>query len=376
MTAEGLNMERFLTELGKASVHIKRLRRINPRKVRMLVHECELPFIQSFASEKGWSVVVGQKCGLNRIWAAINRQWLLVIFLLLMGCGLVIVSQTACRVVVIDGGRYEQDILSFLCDEGIRLPCRKTAIDLNELRDALEWRYPELSRIECGWRGMTLRLCLVNGISEGETFTSNGSGNLVASRTGIVERITTYAGTPVVAPGDLVQRGQLLIKGEERSTNETTKPVRASGAVLARIWDGERVGISTQETETIYTGAEKERMVVSCPFFELWHPEQGAFEHEDVQRTKMTLGGIFIPVTVCREKHKEAQHVTRSRDLAEVRAEAGIAAMRALRRKIGFDDVLVDKWIEYSIIDDERIYALAVGMRVIDIAVPAEAYLP
>ena len=376
LSIEGLNIERFLTGIAQTAVRIRQLRRLTPRKIRFLIQERDLPAVQVLAAEKGWGVTIGQRRGINRLTARFAKHWVLLLLLLLTACCLMIASQTACRVVIVDGGRYTNDVQQFLVEFGIRFPCRKNAVNLNDLREALEWRYPELARIDCGWRGMTLRISLVRGITEGETFTSNGACHVVASRTGIVDRIITYAGTPVVTPGTLVQTGQLLIKGEERAADETLRAVRASGVVMARVWDGEKIKMPTLETKTIYTGTTMDTLTVTCPFFDLWHAPSAPFEHADVSRSQTPLGGFFFPITIRKETYFEAQQVVHPRELSDVKAEAGIAAMRALRQKIGFDDVLVDKWIEYSIIDDEGLYALAIGERILDIAVSEDAFIP
>ena len=55
------------------------------------------------------------------------------------------------------------------------------------------------------------------------------------------------------------------------------------------------------------------------------------------------------------------------RDLDEAKAEAGLAALRALARRVGYSEVFVDKWVDYCMIEDEILEASAVGERRIDI---------
>ena len=58
---------------------------------------------------------------------------------------------------------------------------------------------------------------------------------------------------------------------------------------------------------------------------------------------------------------------TQMRDLDEAKAEAGLAALRALARRVGYGEVFVDKWVDYCMIEDEILEASAVGERRIDI---------
>ena len=55
------------------------------------------------------------------------------------------------------------------------------------------------------------------------------------------------------------------------------------------------------------------------------------------------------------------------RDLDQAKAEAGLAALRALGQKIGRNEVFVDKWVDYCMIEGEILEAVAMGERRIDI---------
>ena len=96
--------------------------------------------------------------------------------------------------------------------------------------------------------------------------------------------------------------------------------------------------------------------------------EDSGFEQQDISVREMPLGGLFWPMVIHKETRLEAAVRRQGRDLEAVKAEAGVAAMRLLRQKIGVDDDLVDKWVDYSMIDDEELVAVAIGERVIDIA--------
>jgi hypothetical protein len=102
------------------------------------------------------------------------------------------------RVEIADAGVYEADIRAYLNEEGIRPLRWKASVDPAALRDALEWRYPKVAWVECGWRGVTLKIRVIEGVSAGDTLTHLGSADIVASRDGVVDSVVTVAGTPQV----------------------------------------------------------------------------------------------------------------------------------------------------------------------------------
>ena len=82
------------------------------------------------------------------------------------------------------------------------------------------------------------------------------------------------------------------------------------------------------------------------------------------------LGGVFLPLWVRRETRMEAEVTVRPREEGQLRAEAAVAALRRLREKIGIHDDLVDKWVDYCMIEGEVLEAVATGERLIDIGTP------
>ena len=44
----------------------------------------------------------------------------------------------------------------------------------------------------------------------------------------------------------------------------------------------------------------------------------------------------------------------------EIRVQAGEIALRKLHEKVGYDEDFVDKWVDYSMIDNEFVYASVV----------------
>ena len=82
------------------------------------------------------------------------------------------------------------------------------------------------------------------------------------------------------------------------------------------------------------------------------------------------MGGLFLPFTWVLEEHMEAEVAQIQREAEAVQAEAGAAAFRLLREKMEFDDELVDKWVDYCMIEGEVLEAIAYGERIVDVAQP------
>ncbi|MBQ8312538.1 MAG: sporulation protein YqfD [Clostridia bacterium] len=368
-TVEGLNLERFISLAGGAGIRFVKMKR-QGRRLWALTDEDELTRIEEIANNGGWRFRAGSRQGGGRALDVVNHHWVLwagVLFFLIV---IVAATQLVWGINIMDAGIYQANLEGFLMENDVQIFRWRNSIDLDDLRDAIEWRYPDIAWADCGWRGTTLQITLVQGMPQGETFTQIGSGDVVASRGGIVERIVTVAGTPLVAPGDVIQPGQILIQGQERGANETVTPVMARGVVMARVWDKAAVQMPMTETTTTYTGITQETWTVRCPWFDLWKMGESGYEHQDVRREQMPLGGLFLPFTLVMEERMEAEVTLMPRDVEEVKADAGAAALRLLQENREIDDELVDKWVDYCMIEGEVLEAIAYGERIVDVAKP------
>ena len=78
--------------------------------------------------------------------------------------------------------------------------------------------------------------------------------NLVAECEGVIEEMEVYSGIPVVAVGQAVQKGDLLVSGLYDSQSVGWRVTRAAGRVLARTQHDFTVEIPLTYTEKQYTG--------------------------------------------------------------------------------------------------------------------------
>ena len=368
--AEGLNLEKLLRMAAERDMDLLRVRR-NGRRVTGLVAEKRLPELEEMAARGGWALRAGGYAGLSRWRERLKARWALCALTALALGGVLVSLQMVWAVELVDAGSYAGDVRAFLEETGVRPFIWKSCVDAAALKEALEWRYPKVAWVEVGWRGTVLQVRMVEGTPMGEPLDWRGSQDIVASRDGVVVSVVPLAGTAMCKPGDTVRAGQVLIAGEERLNAEETRPVSARGMVIARVWDGARARVSLRETQTVYSGASFQRQMVRTPWFNLWSPADSGFAQQDIHAEVMPLGGLFLLLWVRRETCLEAQATTAWRSMKEAQAEAGLAALRALGEKVGRNEVFVDKWVDYCMIEGEILEAVAMGERRIDIGCPS-----
>lgn len=367
VTAEGLNLGRFVRLAGERGIRLTGLRRMSPKRMSALVREDELPALQELAFAGGWRLTQGARQGAGQLVQWVHGRWLLAAALCMGVIALVLCSQVVWRIDIEGGGAYQADIRGAVMELGIHPPMLRRQVDLGALRDALEWRYPRLAWVECGWRGTALVVRPVEGALPDEDRDQNAIMDVVADRDGVIQQVVTVAGTPVVQPGDVVREGEVLIRGEERTSDGAVKPVAARGSVTARVWKSASVRMSAVERVTQYSGQEETMWTIRTPWFDLWPMEESSYEQHDTAVSETVLCGIFLPLKVRKETRMEAEITARMRNQESLEAEGYAAAVHKLKEKTSADESLIDIWGNCSMIDAENIVSVAVGEMIVEI---------
>ena len=372
-TVEGLNIERFVRQAGETRITLTGMRRTGPRRLTALVQEDDLPALQELALRGGWTLTMGSRRGAGRAAEWLRRRWLLAAAVLCAGAALIAASQVVWRVEIVDGGTYAADIQQALAELGVEVPMLRSQVDVGQLRDALEWRYPRIAWFECGWRGTTLVIRPIEGVLSRTDGDADGPCDVVATRDAVVYSVVTRAGTPQVKAGEIVRAGQVLIKGEERTSDGAVRQVAARGSVTGRVWEGASVRMSAVESVTTYTGNEQTVWTVRTPWFDLWQMADCPFEQYDTAVSEQPVGGMFIPMVLHVETRMEADITAQMRDLEDVKADASAAALRKLHEKLSPQESLIDIWGNCSMIDAENVLSLAIGELLVEIGTQRSA---
>lgn len=368
-TVEGVNLERFVQKAASQKILLYDVKREEVRRIRACASENQMASLLALAEEGGWRMQTGAQNKAGRMQKAIHSRWMLAAAMIVALAAAMYASCCFWRIEVIGAGVYEQDIRTFLHESGVQPPSLRSAVDLEELKQRLIWRYPKISWMECAYRGTTLQIRVHPGVVEGETPSSGESSRIIAARSGIIVSVVTASGTAAVKAGDMVQAGDVLIHGYEKGRDGEEIPVYAKGVVLARVWEKASAVIPLRQTETDYTGQSQEVVTAETPWFPLWQPEAPEFSAYDTTVSAMPLGGIFIPTTAIRRTSMEYVGRDTVVSAEEAQRMAGVAALRKLHAQTGYHDDFVDKWVEYSMIEDESVCASAYGERLVDIAI-------
>lgn len=365
----GLNLERLLCEAQRAGLSLHGVRRVSARCVQAEISLRQRAQVMALCDRFGWEMEeTGAGVFLLALRFARRRPMLLLGALLC--AGLIAVSGRCMLAVDVTGAQmYEAQMRRVLSEEGVYPGRLKSSLSLNALREKLLFCLPGLSQVSLRYAGSVLLIdCHLS--REGEAVQKAGEGlDLIASQAGIVTRIAAASGTPQVRAGDAVFAGQVLIKGEERTQQGGTIPVKAQAQVFARVFAEGKAGVSLTKRTAQETGAVRTRVTLVTPFFSRVLQDAEPFELQETQIDTQKVIDLYIPLLVRSEVFSEIRETKTKRSRSDAASLAQGAAEKLAKKQLPAGALILDKWANYSMIDNEFIYATVVLEYEKDIAV-------
>lgn len=151
----------------------------------------------------------------------------------------------------------------------------------------------------------------------------------------------------------------MLIYGRERGKDESFTPVRASGRVTARVWKSASAVLSGTQTQSIRTGRSMQRTVIACPFYRYALQAEPEYLTAETEAERLYPIAAWLPIWVERQTIYEVALEENPRDEQALQHESGRLAMQKLLTFCGGSDEIIDKWLDYSMIEGGNIMAVA-----------------
>jgi len=179
--------------------------------------------------------------------------------------------------------------------------------------------------------------------------------DLIAKYDAVVEKIVVLSGRAAVQPGDVVKKGQALILGEEKATDETTRGVRALGDVTGYIWVHAEEQAGLLQEISVPTGQERMRARLSLPGLTLPIRQADDFARQEKTQERIPVGGLLFPMHIERERLRETRTETVFADESALRAALEASAMAEAMSKLPENAQIIDKWTDYSMMEGDRL---------------------
>lgn len=357
---EGLNLEKLLRAAAQGGITLRQARRLEGRTMRVSLPFWQMKALRALCERFGWELREHSAGPVLRSARFLRRRCMLAAGMLLCAA-LVYASSQMILAVRVEGAQENvAEVRVFLQEAGVRPGRLKQSFSLDSLREQLALRLPGLSFAGVRYMGSTL-LVDCQPAREGEQVMIAGSGmDIVATQSGIITHIYAGSGTPQVEVGQAVYKGQVLISGQERTQAGEVRTRQAQGEVRARVWARGDARVSLRVMRTVETGQTRTRVTIKTPWSERVVRDAQPFDEQDQSTRIEPVVGLFLPLWREIETYAEITVVPEAREKGDAASMAQGAAEEIAKKQCPSDAIILDKWVDYSMIDDEFVYATVV----------------
>lgn len=229
-----LSPERFINLLWKNNIYVKDIKRMNLTTATMVVNLKDYSKIAEISKRTDTKIKILRRRGIDFLLIRKNKVFAISIGVILFISITYYLSGFIWRV-NIETEKYlsPYEIRRLLLTYGIKEGKKKAGIDVHKLEKQILKDNSNVMWVKARIEGVNLNVSIFENQSPPIIVNNEEPCDLVAQRDGEISRIYTKAGTAVVKEGDIVKKGQLLVKGEQ-GTENVNYQVHAEGKVIAK----------------------------------------------------------------------------------------------------------------------------------------------
>jgi len=354
IAVSGQSPERFVNACVREKIEFRKLKKVG-NEFYLTVMSRNLETAEQLALRLMLDIRVVSKSAVLHISVFVKRR-LCMFCVLIVSSVILVLSQSMVLNIEIEGNEIISDerILWALRQEGIGVGTFVSKIDPQWLKPRVLLKIPELSWFYINIKGTTANVNVREHTQAPKVVDEKQISDLVANKSGMVEKVEVHSGSACVKAGDMVSRGDVLISSKVESKYIAARYVRAAGTVSGTTWYTVKLKIPLTVTAKALTGREstKKSIIFSGKRINL-SIQSGIpymFYDKITSYENFSLpGGYSPPVTLVSETYKELEIVESKLD-RETAVNCALECIRDLvEAQLDEDGVIDEIKSEYTL---------------------------
>ncbi len=164
---------------------------------------------------------------------------------------------------IVGGSKYTTEaMVKFLSKNQVHTGMLQKKVDCQEIEETIRLAYKDIGWVSAEIRGTRLIIKITETNMPAPAKVAMSPSHMVATKDAIVEKIITRSGTPMVKPGDVVKKGDILVSGilaikGDFDEIQRYQPVVADADIVCKSFYNYKESFSMIYHKRIYTGKSK-----------------------------------------------------------------------------------------------------------------------
>lgn len=355
---EGLALERFLNMCIARGIYLWDIKRINHTTLEAKIGIKGFKELRKIVRRIGCRVSISKKNGYPFWVHKLKKRKMLLVGAFFCFLLLVFTSTFIFSIEVIGNEKIEKtEIISTLNDLGLKPGVNRYFVNLRELENQLLLDINQLAWVGIEVRGIKAKIEVAEKRLPPDKIDKNIPCNVIAKKSGVIEKIIAKNGDSVVEEGDIVNEGDLLISGIiQLEQVEETMLVHSYGDVYARTYYETTESKSLIEIKKEKTGQKFIKKTFNLGSIEL-SLNKGEIPYDSYiveKKSKKPLQwrNIGLPVEITIEEYYEVNELEVTIDEMEAKNHVHKEAINKLLEDIPLDAEILNTQIDFTIQDD------------------------
>lgn len=254
MEIQSLIPEKFINLLWRNEINIKNVKKINITTVVLEVKLSDYGEISKLAKKVDAKIKILNRQGISFFLIKIKNRFALLLGIVLFGCIIYYLSSFIWDIEINTEAYISPYELRHQIEEfGVKTGLRKKNIDVYSIENKITRSNDKIMWVRARIEGIKLKVDIIERQSPPIIIRDETPRDLIASKDGIIVRVYTSEGTSIVQEGNVIQKGDLLVKGEQGKEGGVY-PVHAKGQVIAKTFYEEIKEVPFSDTTRVKTG--------------------------------------------------------------------------------------------------------------------------
>lgn len=353
----GFFVERFLNLALNENINLWNVKKTEDMNIIACANIFEYKKLVAIAKKTGCKINIEKKVGVPFFIIKHKKRKTFLTFAILIAVMIYVYGLFIWQIDITGDFTFSiEDIKEELFLENVKVGTLKKNLDISKIKNNIYMRRHDIAWIGINLKGTKATVEVVEANLKKEDEFKNIPCNIVSTKNGIVSKINALEGTPVVAEGDIVNSGDILIKGVMSSELAGDRLVNAKGSVTLKTCYTDKIKIPYERDIVSKTGRTQSDYVLYLKNYKINLSNSGTkFEKYDTitVENSLSLFGVFkTPITLAKTVYREIDVDTIKYTQSQAMLIATNEIENSIKSRLSENIEVIDKKIKTYANDD------------------------
>lgn len=374
ITVTGQYPERFFNVCANRRVIIWDLFPCSKTVMRCCISNRGFRMLPEIVKKTGVTVKIIEKHGLPVMLQRIKKRKGFVVGIGIFFLLLIIINQFIWKIEIVGCETVSKlAVERKLAECGLKIGAFRPFLDEKSLQNQMLIQMPELSWLWADKSGSKVVVQVKERVPVPDIFDPNAFCNIIAKKDGVIDSMIVKSGVPMVALGDTVLKGDILVSGLIVSDKGVEpRQVQSEAEIMARVWYEKTKAFSLWDTKKKASGEKETKYVLHLFGWDvnLFFRKESKFSNfsEETKDYELSLFGNYLGLGITKQTFHEEETVYEKMTVESV-VENGIQEIeKEIDEQTVPNSEKKESQVSHQIIDDDTVEVTVVAEYLEDIA--------